>query len=119
MDATCQFLKASAAICQAAWAIHGEDARQQSADKGYLTALSTELHHTVQSLLNTRVVLKDEVSALNNACLKVGRDLVIRLDRAKEFVDPREIWTQDAIEALAIRLVALMRRYKAINPGSE
>ncbi|GKZ26487.1 hypothetical protein AbraIFM66951_005823 [Aspergillus brasiliensis] len=120
MDATCQFLKASAAICQAAWAIYGEDARQQSADKGHLTAMSTELRYTIQSLLDTRAVSNDGMSALHKACLKVGRDLVIRLDRAEEFIDnPRETWTQDAIEALAIRLVSLMRQYNASNPGSD
>jgi hypothetical protein len=54
----------------------------------------------------------------------VGRDLAVRLDRAENLVHEelsrlRDVWTQDAIEALATRTVALMRQYQTLNSGSE
>jgi hypothetical protein len=120
-DGISRFLIASAALCQAAWAD-----RQQSnpAEKHDLTSASANLRHTIQSLLNTTAVDIGESTALVHACRKVGRDLAVRLDRAENLLHEessrlRDVWTQDAIEALATRTVALMRQYQTINSGSE
>lgn len=120
-DAISRFLIASAAVCQAAWA----DGQQfNPAEKHDLTSASTNLRHTIQSLLNTTAVDIGETAALVHACRKVGRDLAVRLDRAENLVHEeasrlRDVWTQDAIEALVTRIVALMRQYQTLNPGSE
>ncbi|OKL60922.1 hypothetical protein UA08_03185 [Talaromyces atroroseus] len=122
-DAASQFLTASAAVCQAAWALHGE----HPAQKHVLADLFSNLRDAIRSLLDTKGVITGAVDALSHACRKVACDLAIRLDRAQDLLvhGPakdsrlREVWPLEVIEALATRLVALMRQFQAVNPGSD
>ena len=127
MDAICQFLIASATLCQATWALHSGDEEKHSVENHDLTDKSLNLRHAIQSILDTTLVTTDESTALVHACRKVGHDLVIRLDRSEELVHSShaqesrlyDIWTQDVIGALATQLVALVRQYQAISIESE
>jgi hypothetical protein len=125
-----QFLIASAALCQAAWTLHGADGQQFLAGKYDLANTHTNLRRTIRSLLNRTAANTDETAALFHACCKVGRDLAVRLDRAENLVhDPRgvsvqesqlrDVWAQHVIEALVTRLIDLIRQYQAVNPKSQ
>ncbi|KAH8429872.1 uncharacterized protein LDX57_007545 [Aspergillus melleus] len=127
MDAICQFLTASGAICQVAWAIHETDERRRLKGECDLADLSIGLRHTIQLLPDTAAAITDKHKTLVETCLKLGRNLLIRLDRADESVHTihnpgprlRDIWTQDVIEAFALRLVGLIRQHQSINPPSD
>ena len=127
MDAIGQFLTASVAVCQAAWSLHDVDEEGHSAGKCNLANLCIALRQTIPSLPDPAAFATDEIAALSRACLKVGRNLEIRLDRAeKAFRDLnapetriRAIWTPEILEAFALRLIGMMRQYRAMNSQSK
>ncbi|KAJ5081189.1 hypothetical protein N7456_013427 [Penicillium angulare] len=127
MDAVCRFLTASAALCQMAWAVHERDEERRFKQEADLANSFIGLRHTIHSLQHTASAIADEDTALAQTCLKVGHNILIRLDRSEKSVHPihdqgsrlGDIWTQDVVEAFALRLVDLIRQYQAIYSPSD
>jgi hypothetical protein len=112
-DPVLSFLRLVSELHEAAISIHND---QQDWDCDISRLLST-LTTTVECLRDETGRVADDTDILIRTCVKVGQDLLVRLDRVQAFLkssgpgsDLRIVWPTAAVDALGDRIRDLHHR---------
>ena len=127
------FLRAAAALCSAALAMHQDDAAAEHVvSRRGLSGLCNDLDAAVRQMLPVGPAVgtstSTSIAAFTRACCKVGGDLIIHLERIACLHQPadaaavdccrfRALWPAANVEALGQRLYGLLRQFRELCPS--